>query len=88
MTDAVRKVSDAQAGQRERLVERVARSWLPRPLRWLVRHPRALRVAYAVRPRWRPTVHVGVDGDVSVYSARMKDGTLAVLEITTRFKDS
>lgn len=81
--EAVFKASEIHAAQQERLAERVAESWLPHPLRWLVGHPRLLRFAYRLRPGWRPLMYVSTDDGSTAYCARMKDGTMAVLEITT-----
>lgn len=81
---AVFRASEIHAAQQERLAERVAQSWLPRPLRRLVDHPRLLRVAYFIRPRWRPVIRVGHDLNTTVYTAQMKDGTVAVLRVETK----
>lgn len=60
----------------------VARSYLPRALRWLVDHPRLLKAAYQLRRRWQPVVHVGADLDNTVAMVQHKDGTLIVLNET------
>jgi hypothetical protein len=59
--DAVRRASSDLARQREEAVREIAAERLPRLLRFLVYHPKALKAAYRLWPRWRPTVRVGVD---------------------------
>lgn len=76
------------AARREQICVDVARSYLPRPLRWMVGRPRLLRIAYALRPSWRPTIYVGVDGEFTVFSARAKDGTLMYFEGSTAREES
>lgn len=77
------KLSAAYWSGRERLVVKVARSYLPRGLRWLVRTPRLLAIVYKLRSSWRPTIYVGVDPGACAFCARSKDGTLHVLEVST-----
>lgn len=76
------------AEQREQAMREIARSYLPRPLRWLVGRPRALAVAYRVRPRWRPTIVTGTDGGISVSMTTDAAGSRYVVTETFGHKRS
>lgn len=80
---AFESLADIQAHQRERIAEHIARENLPQRLRWLVDRPRLLRLVYALRPAWRPTIYVGTDGEFTVYSARSRNGRIAFFEGST-----
>lgn len=84
---AVFDASCRAAASREDVLREVARDELPRRLRRLVDHPRMLRIAYRLRPRWRPTIVVGYDFGCDrftfVETVRRSDGTMVVLPAVT-----
>lgn len=88
MNAAVRGLATIQTGQRERLARRAALTYLPRGLKWLVDRPRLLRVVYKLRPSWRPTIYVGVDGDFTAFCVRGKHGIIYCEGSTARVDDA
>lgn len=77
---AIDKASWDLAGQRDDALRDAACSYLPRPLKWSVDHPRVLRVLYRLHPSWRPRVTVGVDLGVTVVGTLSKDGRVVFTE--------
>jgi hypothetical protein len=67
------------AVQREEMARVLIESYLPRRLRRLADHPRALRLVYRIRPAWRPTVTVGADLGVTVAVVHSADGGLSLV---------
>jgi len=81
---AVNEAGWKLAEQRELACRFLARSHLPRRLSRLAEHPRLLRVAYFLRPKWRPRVYVGTDLDVQVVTGQTPDGVTVILSETFR----
>lgn len=81
----IREAIDAAAWrlaeQREAALRDAARERLPRPLRWAVDHPRALRVIYRLRPGWKPVVVIGADGGMLSIVVQRLDGTVHIFEV-------
>ena len=67
------------AEQREDAYRSIARERLPRRLGWVIDRPGLLKLAYRLRPSWRPTVFIGTDGDTTVTMCESGDGVMTVL---------
>lgn len=70
------------ARQREDALRGVARSYLPRPLKWAADHPRVLRWLYRLRRSWRPVVVTGTDLGVTVMAVRERSTDRIVITDT------
>lgn len=55
LEEPVRVRSQHLAADRERYARRLLERRLPRHLHWLIDRPRALKLAFRLWPRWRPT---------------------------------
>ena len=79
--DLVRGLTANLASQRASESERVARSRLPRCLRWTTSHLRLLKLIYRVHPSWRP-MFVSERIDTSLEA----DGDMVTLTATETFR--
>lgn len=73
-----------QAETREGMVRAALTRALPRRTRWLLDHPRSLKLAFKLRPSWKPLVTVGQDGDCTVEMLHTRDGVSTVLSVSQR----
>lgn len=84
MNQVFAEVAWQLAERREDAMREIARSYLPRLLRWLADHPRALALAYRIRPKWRPTIVTGTDLGTTV--AMVTDAERTRFVVTETFR--
>jgi hypothetical protein len=66
ITQHVDRLAQLAAERHEREVRTCTRGWLPRPLRWLVDHPRLLRLYLRLPHRSRPVSVEQPNGQVTM----------------------
>jgi hypothetical protein len=62
----VQRLAMIAAERHEREVRTRVERWLPRPLRWLIDHPRALALYLRLPHRWRPVAVQQPNGQLTM----------------------